>query len=108
MKKSTTHSARRTTTAGSRSSETASLANLASLIMSSANESARTRARGWRANLTPEQLAVVDDVKKQWHATRAATGVSASHLARTIIAQMPDVTFPSPKGLAEWLIRQGQ
>lgn len=93
----TTPSAPPTTTDGCPSSERASL------ILTAARES---NSKNWRASLSREQLAVVDDVKAQWLATRAASGVSAIHMARTIIAHLPECKFPSPKQLAQWLIHQ--
>lgn len=96
----TTRLASQTTTAGCPSN---AKADLASLILQAANQSAARRTLGWQSSLTPEQLAVVDSVKRGWLATRKETGISAVHLARTIIAQMPECQFPRPKSLAEWL-----
>lgn len=100
MKTLTTHSAPQTTTDGCQSSEAA---KLASLILTAAGESG---AKNWRHGLSREQLAVVDDVKSQWLASRDASGVSAVHMARTIIAHLPECKFPRPKQLAQWLIAQ--
>jgi hypothetical protein len=93
----TTPSVSPTTTDGCPSSERASL------ILTAARESG---AKNWRHSLSREQLAVVDDVRAQWLASREASGVSAVHMARTIIAQMPECKFPRPKQLAQWLIAQ--
>jgi len=96
----TTRSASPTTTAGCRSSDSP---DLASLILATATESAAQRLTGWRAKLSDEHRAVLDDVKRRWAATKSSTGITAAHLARTIYEQMSDCKLPKPKHLAAWL-----
>jgi hypothetical protein len=100
MTTATTPSASQTTTAGCRSSESP---DLASLILAAAAESAAQRPTGWRAKLNDEQRGVIDDIKRRWLATRASTGMSASHLARAIVDHMVDCKLPKPKHIAQWL-----
>lgn len=100
MKTATTHSASPTTTAGCLSSEKP---DLASQILAAAEKSTARKPAGWRAQLSDEHRAVIDDLKRRWVATRASSGVSAAHLARALVDQMPDCKLPKPKQIAEWL-----
>lgn len=97
--KRSTRSASPTTTAGFTSSE-----SLAEKILLSAQSS--QRSLGWLGRLSQEQRDVVVDVKRRWRETKEASGVSAAHLARTIVASMPECSFPKNKEIAAWLHRE--
>lgn len=86
-----------TTTDGSHSSRATQILAMARLA-SHAN---------WFAALPPSEKSVLVEIRDRWRAERHITGVSAAGLAKTIIAQMPDLRFPQQKGLAEWLLRSG-
>lgn len=74
-------------------------------ILSLAQSSTPTN---WFAALPQNERDVLLEIRERWHAERHVTGVSASSLARAIIAQMPECKFPRYKGLAEWLIRNDE
>lgn len=95
-----TPSASPTTTAGFTSSES-SQQSLADTILAAAQQ--HRESRRWFDRLSPELRDVVADVRQRWRATKGNSGVSAAHLARTIIAQMPGCALPRPKELAAWL-----
>lgn len=98
MTKASTRSAPPTKTAGCRSN---AAPDLASQILEAARKD--HKSVGWRARLSPEQRGVVDEVKRRWQETHKESGISAVHLARTVISQMTDCTFPQAKQLASWL-----
>lgn len=79
------------------------VASLAAEILASAKP--RSRKCGWYERLNDEQRSVVDEVRSGWQATRNATGVSATQMARTMIAGLADKGYalPQPKEVARWL-----
>lgn len=103
MTKQSTRSASLTTTDGYTSRESRQKSLLERILAAAESDK---KARGWFANLSPEQQSVVAEAKRVWRETRRQTGVSGAKLARAIISQLPDCELPRAKEISAWLHRE--